>query len=118
MNDGRTETSVFRSARSARSLIEQNLPHLWIIGVDAKCGFHPDRQAALHSRAKQQRFEPASEIRKAAEVVAEALGPACPADARHVRDRVGPGKEFTIPEPRVHHAVDPAHLITEALDAV
>src|SRR3954464_3430080 len=112
------KASVFRSACSARSLIEQNLPHLWIIGVDAKCGFHPDRQAALHSRAKQQCFEPASDIRKAAEVVAVALGPARPADARHVSDRVGPGKEFTVPESRVHHAVDPAHLIAEALDGV
>src|SRR6478609_2414421 len=111
-------TIVLPSACSARSLIEQNLPHLRIIGVDAKCGFHPDRQAALHSRAKQQCFEPASDIWKAREVVAVTFGPARPADARHVRDRVGPGQEFTVPEPRVHYAVDPAHLIAEAFDGV
>jgi len=86
--------------------------------VDAKGRFHLDRQAALHARTRQHCFEPASDIRKAAQVVAVALGPARPADARHVRDRVCPGKEFTVPEPRIHHAIDPIHLVAEALDRI
>src|SRR5262245_65076305 len=64
-----------------------------------------DSKSALDGLAGAHRRQPALDMRKLSEVLSLPFGEPRPADAGHVGDRVTPGQELMICQPRVHHAI-------------
>src|ERR1051326_1621287 len=106
-------------ARSARALIEQELPDLRVLDVVLPVVFDLERQALLDRRPRLQRFEPALDVGELIGVLALALPGPRPADGRHVRDRIFlPGQIRMLRESFVHHPIEAIALVGVAIDRI
>src|SRR5215204_4536228 len=104
--------------QSPRLLAEQHRPYLGIRHVDLARLLHTDVHAALYCWARAHRSEPALEMGKARERLSLTFEQPDPADAGHVGDRIGASKETAALQARVHHAINPVHLVAEAVKRV
>lgn len=77
-----------------------------------------ERVGAPHGRAPAHRFEPAPEIGKIFELLAQTLVRHDPGIARHVSDRIGAGDEFAIAQPLVRHGIETIGLVDVPVDRV